>query len=202
MRWLQLIGIPGVGICAIAAVAFALVGMLPSPSAADRVAVRVLDRLDSTHGRGGQMVLAGRRIGVSCRRLRDARHLISLSDGTKLILAGTHVRVRLAESSPRMLAAVTHPSEMAAAEADLSGSHTLYVKQLTALLAHGHPTVAPAMVRGEEAYRIRLTRDRPVVDLYVAQATLRPLEVAFRSSALAGVTWLSRSARLNTWGSC
>lgn len=178
-------------VLAIAGSAYAVVSTLPPPRAGDRTAVRVLELLERTRGTGATMTVGGRDLSVRCSPLRSRRHLLRLSDGTRLVLSGT----RVSRLAPRrgLAAARTVDPETIAAEAGLAGSHAFYATQLVARLRHGSPLVRPTSVGSRAAYRIRLSHARPHVDLYVDRATLRPLAATYRSRTLTGRSVLAPS---------
>lgn len=203
MRLLRVAGGALLGACAITAAAYGIVSTLPAPSVGDRIGVRLLDRLDTTRGTGGVMQLAGVTRRVTCKRLPRYRHLVQLDDGTKLILSGTHVHEVAEPARERRLATIVDVPGLAAAEADLSGSYTLYATQLAVQLEHGREVLAgAARVNGREAYRIRLTRALPQADLLVDRETLQPLVATFRSAAVSGRTLLGPSTGLYRWHGC
>ena len=188
-------------VAAIVAVSYGLVSTLPAPSAGDRLAVRVLERLDAARGTGGTMELAGRVVRVRCRRLPSHATLLDVG-GDRLELIGTHVSVVRAPRA-RTLAAATRGAATAAAEADLSGSYLLYRSELAGVLERpGAVLLGRTRVGGRQAERIRLTGAPPDVELLVDAATLRPLAVRFRSRRLSGWTRLGPPARLTGRAGC
>jgi len=203
IRVVRVAGVATVAVCVVASAAYGLVSTLPAPTHGDRVAVRVLDRLQSTRGRGGVMQIGGLTERVSCERLRGGRHLVDLDDGTRLVLSGTHAR-RLGERMRgRVLASVTRLPSLTSAEADLSGSHALYATQLASQLAHGRTIlVGSTVVRGRPAYRLRLTHARPLLELLVARGSLTPLVAVYRSATVSGRTVLGPSTTPYRWHAC
>lgn len=204
IRFVRIVGGAALTLCAVAGVGYSLVSALPAPSAGDRVAVRVLDRLQSTRGRGGAMEIAGTTAQVRCRRLGGGRHLVTVGEGTRLLLSGTRVREVAQSSRLRLLASAQRQSpELTSAEADLSGSHELYAIQLAGQLSHGRTVVVGStVVRGTPAYRLRLTRAQPSLELLVARRSLKPLVAVYRSASLSGRTVLGPSTEVYRWRAC
>lgn len=190
-RIVRVAGGAAAAVLAIAASAYAVVSTLPAPRAGDRIAVRVLELLERTRGTGATMTVGGRELSVRCSRLPARRHLLRLSDGTRLVLSGTRVRRLVPRRSLAGLRAVD--PETVAAEAALAGSHAFYATQVAARLRHGSPHVRRTSVGSRAAYRIRLSHARPHVDLYVDRATLRPLAATYRSRTLTGRSVLAGS---------
>jgi hypothetical protein len=179
---------------AIGTAAFGLVSILPHPTRADRIAVRALNVLDREHGAGAVISLDGQRVIAACRRLPSRHSLVTLSDGVRLVLRGTDVGVL--DAGPRFVASrAPLASAIVSAEADLAGSHTLYAKELIGRLVHRRPVlVGLTRFDGVAAYRLRLGRDRPRVELLVARRSLRPLAASYQSR------WVSGTSRLRLGG--
>jgi hypothetical protein len=190
-------------LCAIAGVGYGLLTTLPAPSRGDRIAVRVLARLQVTRGRGATLEVEGKTQRLTCRRLGGGRHLLALGDGTQLVLAGTHVHETREPLRLRMLASLRRDPALTAAEADLSGSHALYATQLAGQLAHGRAAlVGSTVVGGRPAYRLRLTRGRPQLELLVSRRSLTPLVAVYRSAAVDGWSVLGPSTTRYRWRAC
>jgi hypothetical protein len=165
-----------------AAAACAFVGvfvLLPRPSAADRVVLKVIASLQHTRIRGSVIHLDGARIVARCTLAYGRRELLSLPRGTVLVVRGTRVR---SLAGGRLLATATH-SPILAAEADLSGPRPLYVLELI-----GREQAREAIVRplGERArrYLVRLSGAGPRVDLIVSGKSFRPLSIRYGSRSL------------------
>src|SRR5581483_12246642 len=149
---------------------------------------RVLERLESTRSSGGTLQLAGEEVTVRCRTLAPNRHLIMLGNGARLVLAGTHVHVLRTALPPEPMLAdlVVEAPGLPAAEADLSGSHALYARELVSQLIDGTVETGVDSIDGRPAGIVRLTTTGPFVDLLFDLRTLAPLAVRFRSSELVG----------------
>jgi hypothetical protein len=178
-----------IGLAGALAVVGASLGLLhaalPRPTADDRVGVRVLRVLETTRGGGAVVRLAGRTVRTSCERVSRRRSRIEISDGTTLLVDRTRVTLQSSSARGRQLAA-RHP-ELPVAAADLAGNYLLYRAQLTASVVRGRDVVnGTTTVLGRPAYRIRLGRPTPQVELLVDRETYRPLAATYRSQRLQG----------------
>jgi hypothetical protein len=114
-------------------------------------------------------------------RIGKARELVTLSDGTELVLRGSHILARRAPSSP--LADIRlDPGTLSSAEADLAGSYALYSAEIVAQLEQGAKLTADGDDGG--MITIALREERPRVELIVAPKTLRPIAAHYRSSRI------------------
>lgn len=168
----------------------ALRASLPRPSEPARRASRLLDLLDRTRGGGAELVVAGRRLVATCRPLSGRRYAVALDDGTRLVLAGTHV-TRVASTRPRELLAL-EPADLVAAQADLVGSHDLLARELAGTLMTGRLLARDVTFRARPATVFRLERT-PLVELVVDRATLTPLAARYRSATVSGSSTLRRA---------
>jgi len=177
------LGIPAV----LAAGSFAFVGaVLPRPSATDAIAVRILQKLETTRGARAHIRLGRRTFVSECRVLSRNRRGIFLDDGTRLFLHGSHFTVSSPSREWRTIARLESP-EFPAAAADLGGSHFLYVVQLARSIVRGrHVVLGTIRFGGRETYRVRLSRGRPLVELLVDRMTLEPVAAHYRSARLEG----------------
>jgi hypothetical protein len=188
------------GLPAAAGLALLLLAV-PRAPAHDRLAARILGRVQQTPLRGAVLRLEGAKLHASCRR-RGYTGLVALDNGTRLAVRGTHVAVRppSAPIGERALAAerLVAPGgpETPAALADLAGTRALYAKELIGRLATGAPVVeGVSTFRGARAYVVRLGGDRPRVVLYVSVGSLRPLGARYESARLAGTSRLLAGER-------
>jgi hypothetical protein len=180
---------------AVAGIAFGTVSILPPPTRSDRIALRLLEVLQEQRGSGSILTIAGRRLPARCVQIGKARELVTLSDGTALVLHGSHILARRAASSP--LADIRlDPGALSSAEADLAGSYALYAAEIVAQLEQG----AKLTAHGDDGgtITIALREERPRVELIVAPKTLRPIAAHYRSRRIDAtahfVTQASRGA--------
>lgn len=176
---------------AVAAAAFGVVSTLPQPTHDDRTGVRVLRVLETRHGGGSRISVGDRSLVAECRRLSARRRLVSLSDGSAFVVAGTRVYPSTAPNPAARseLAGSTagEPPLLRAAEADLAGSYALYAAELAVQLEHGAPVLgAKRFVEGRPAYQIWLDDHRPRAALFVDSRTFEPLAAEFDSAQLKG----------------
>ena len=186
------LGIP----CVAAGAALAFVGaVLPRPSPEDVIGVKILRMLETTRGGGAVIRLGGRTLIAECRELSQSRRGIFLDDGTRIFLRGTRIILSRSPGGERTLTALQSP-ETPAAAADLGGSHFLYVAQLAGSIVRGrHAVRGTTWFEGHEVYRVRLGRERPLVELLVDRTTLDPVAAHYRSSRLEGWSRLYDAAR-------
>ena len=185
---------------AVVAASFGLVSALPQPTQGDRIAVRVLDYLERTPGRGSRISISGQTLLARCTSLAPRRKLITLSDGTRFVLSGSRIRSWRATTSSLAVAQIDSGLARAAI-ADLAGSYALYAAELSRPLAHGHDIVADEISGSSRRYRIILAR-RPYVELIVDGASLRPLSASFRSASVSAHASLLPPAQKRVRGSC
>jgi hypothetical protein len=151
--------------------------LLPRPSAADRLALKVIASLQRTRIRGSVIHVDGARVVARCTLAHGRRELISLPGGTLLIVRRT--RVRPLTVGGRLLATAAR-SPLLAAEADLSGPRPLYVLELIGREEARRAIVRPLGPRAQR-YLVRLSNVGPRVDLIVSGKTFRPLSIRYGS---------------------
>jgi hypothetical protein len=179
---------------AIAAAAFAMVSAFPQPTRGDRTGVRLLDVLETHRGVGSTIAVAGRSIVARCERLSRRRSLVSFSDGSALVLAGSHIRAakparRTAQRSATRDLANRHVDSplLRVAQADLAGSYKLYATELRIQLERGSRIIREETTyNGIPAYQVELGSALPRASLIVDRETLQPLAATFESAALDG----------------
>jgi hypothetical protein len=199
----KVIGIAALGAAAIAAVSFGLVSLLPQPTRGERLGVRALGALQQRHGVGALMSIEGEPLVAGCRRLPPWRHLVTISDGSRLVLSST--RVERADEGGRMLADARSPraAQVISAEADLAGSFALYAKELIGRLQHGRPVVVGAgRFLGQPVYRLRLGRDRPRVELLVSRRSFAPVAARYTGRWVVGMSLLRPSVPATSARGC
>jgi len=154
-------------------------------SAADQLGLRELQVLRHSRDAGAVLDVGGRRLLASCQRFHG-RDLVTLSDGTELVMVGVHVfpgtpsPVESLSDLPKLLA-VHHGDPLIAVQADLVGSHTLWIRELASRLELGGLAVHPALFDGRREDELVLTPRRPFLGLIVDPTTLRPLGVIYDS---------------------
>jgi hypothetical protein len=163
---------------------------LKSPSAADRVALRVLAELERTRGVHAVLDIEGHRLLSTCHSYLG-RDLLQLSDGTRLIVVGVHAFRTLppggslidAVSDRRELFVVHSPSRLVGAQAAIAGSHAFWARVLAVRLEQANVHVHATEFRSRPAYELRLST-RPLLELVVDKATLRPVAAVYRSQGI------------------
>lgn len=169
----------------VAASSYALVATLPEPTAGDRLGVRLLHHLEHARAGGAVLHLGRVTIRARCRRVPRGRTLVTLSTGDRLLLAGTRVVERRPRARRGGNGGPEPGAEFWSVAADLSGSHRLYASLLKGRLLRGAPiVVGVTRFRGTPAYRVRLGREPPAVELVVARGTLMPLAARYRSKRI------------------
>lgn len=165
----------------VAGIAFGTVSTLPRPTRGDRIAIRLLEVLQERRGSGSVLSISGKHLPARCVRIGKTRELVTLGDGTALVLRGSHILARRDPSSP--LADIRlDPGVLSAAEADLSGSYALYAAEIVAQLEQGAKLTMRRSHGAEgEAITIALREQRPRVELIVAPKSLRPIAAHYRS---------------------
>ena len=184
LRTLRVVAAAALFTAAVVAAAFAVVTALPAPTPDERLAVRVVQRLQDTRSGGAVVHVGGERYVASCRRLSGSQTLVRLDDGTRLVVARTRVHDRTTGGRTRGLSARRSPREreLLAVKAALAGIHRLYARSLRARLMRGDDVVVAAHAfRGERALRVPIGAERPAVELVVSERTLLPLAVTYRS---------------------
>jgi hypothetical protein len=154
-------------------------------SAANQLGLRELQVLRHSRDAGAVLDVGGRRLLASCRRFRG-RDLVTLSDGTQLVMVGVHVFP--GSSAPvanlaglQELLAVHRGDPLIAVRADLVGSHALWIRELTSRIELGGLAVHPVLFDGRRAEELVLTPRRPFLALIVERSTLRPLGAIYDS---------------------
>ena len=176
--------------------AFALLAVgLPRPSEDERLALRVLAELRSPSGtRGAELRIGTARLVAHCRKVAPGRSVVTISDGTRLLVRGTRIKSFTGARSGRALtsrAASLERSELRSAQADLAGVRSLYAAQLRGRLLRGEDVyLGETTVAGVPAHRFRLGRDQPRLELLVGQGTLTPLAASYESRRLTGTSRL------------
>jgi hypothetical protein len=175
---------------AIAAASFAVVRTLPQPTHGDRTGVRLLDVLENSRGVGSRIAIGGRSLVARCTPLTGRQNLISVSNGSSLVLAGSHIRASKPPEKGATSELASTPEQsplLRAAIADLSGSYALYATELAIQLARGSRVIRKEIVHnGRPAYEIELGDELPRAALIVDRRTLRPLAALFESARLHG----------------
>lgn len=163
---------------------------LRTPSAADRIAARVLGELERTRGVRAVLDVDGRRLLATCHSYLG-RDLVQLSDGTQLVVVGVHAFRTLpprgslidAVSDRRQLfVARGSAGNTVSAQAAIAGSHSFWARVLGVRLEQANVQVRVTRYRGRAAYEVRLNK-RPLLELVVDRATLRPVAAFYRSRA-------------------
>ena len=194
----------------IGAAAFWVVSGLPQPTRGDRTGVRLLDVLETKRGEGSVISIAGRSLVARCEQLTARHNLVWLSDGSALVLAGSHVQesmpptVTARGTASRELASTRAASPLLrAAEADLAGSYAVYATELTIQLERGSRVIRKETFhQGRPAYEVELGRELPRAGLIVDRETLQPLAATFESSSLDGRALLSPPVQLKETTAC
>ena len=187
LRTLRLVGAAALAIALVAGTAFAVVTTLPRPTEAERLAVRVVQRLQDTRSGGAVLHVDGRALVARCRWLSGSSTLVTLTNGERLVVARTRVHDRTRRAG-RALTARRSPRdrELLAVKAALAGIHRLYAAALRGRLMRGDEVVVGSTVfRGERAYRVRVGEDPPAVELLVSGRTLDPVAATYRSRRVA-----------------
>src|SRR5207248_5182547 len=167
-----------------------------SPTHGDRVAIRLLDVLREPRGSVSLLSIFGRPLPARCVRIGKARELVTLGDGSALVLRGSHILARRDGLSP--LADVRwDPGALSSAEADLSGSYALYAAEIVAKLEQGAKlTVRPIHGDDGAALTVLIRETRPRVELLVTTKSLLPIAAHYRSRRIdATAHFVSRSAK-------
>jgi len=179
------------GAAVVAAAAFGLAAaVLPEPSKADHVSLRLLGVLEQGRGHGATIRIGDERLKATCTVVGRG-NVIELSSGERLLLKGTQVHrlVGPRNASTRELASVRE-RELLAVKADLAGSYALYAQELLRRLRHvADPPLVTTVFSGVRAYRIVLSA-APLVELTVTQKTLRPLAARYASAGVVATSVL------------
>jgi hypothetical protein len=153
-------------------------------SSDDRLVADALRVLDVTRGAGAVITVDGRRLVATCKSPRVGTSVVSLDDGTRLLLWHTHVS-RLGTGDERELLA-DEAADLPAAEANLAGSHDLYSRELTATLLAGRVGVRETRLSSRLVYALQLGDGSPLVELFVDRANLRPVGARYVSRTSSG----------------
>jgi hypothetical protein len=189
LRWLVRLSAALTLAAALGAGAYGLLELgMKRATTTDRLAADALRVLDATRGAGAIITVEGRRLVAACRSTKTGTGIVSLDDGSRLVLARTHV-TRVQTSRERELLE-PEPADFAAAAADLSGSHDLYSRELTAALLAGKVTVRVTRFAGRDGYALRLGDGEPLVELLVDRETLRPFAARYVSRTSSGQSLL------------
>jgi hypothetical protein len=156
---------------------FGLLQLLDRPTLGDRVAVAVIERLDRSAGTSSVLTLSRSRFVGVCRQVSRSRALVSFGPGGQARVVGTHVFVLDRDRLPTVA--------MAAA-ADLAGCPRLLANELSIALRKRNGVIAaPTRYGAVAAYRLVIDR-RPLLELTVARAELRPLALRLVTRRLSG----------------
>ncbi len=162
----------------LAAGAFALQMTLQSPTAGDTLAVRVITRLEQIRSVRSDESLSWLKSVKAICTSHETNERVLLSDGRRLLVAGTRVW---------LTGGLWRRPLLVAAEADLAGCPQLLADKLNARLLAGKQVIeAPIRINGRRAYRLRVSNQPPIIELIVSPATLMPLAIRFSSRRLSG----------------
>lgn len=190
-RRLRALAVALAGTACVFGVSFGVLELgLKSPSAADKVALRVLAELQRTRGVHAVLDVDGRRVLSTCHSYLG-RDVLQLSDGTRLVVVGVHAFRTLppggalvdAVSDRRELFVVHTAAGLVSAQAAVAGSHAFWARVLGARLEQADVHEHAILFEGRPAYELRLSAS-PVLDLIVDRATLRPVAAVYRSRAV------------------
>jgi len=190
-RRLLVLAVAVVGAAAVFGASFGVLELgLRSPSAGEKVALRVLAELEHTRGIRAVLDVDGRRLLSTCHSYMG-RDLLRLSDGTRLVLVGVHAYRTLppggslieAVSDRRELFLVRSPAGLVSVQAAIAGSHAFWARLLAVRLEQADVHVQPVLFALRPAYELRLSH-RPLLELVVDRVTLRPLAALYRSRAV------------------
>ena len=199
---LRALAVAVVGIACLFGVSFGVLDLgLRSPSAADKIGVRLLQVLKRTRGVRAVLDVEGHRLRSTCRGF-IGRDLLQLSDGTRIVIIGVHAYRTLpprgsliaAVSNRRELFAVHSTAALVSAQAAIAGSHALWAGILAARLEQANLRVQAVRFESRPAYEVRLST-KPLLELIVDQATLRPVAAVYRSQAVSASSRLLASRR-------
>jgi len=202
MRRLRALTVAVVGGAAIFGASLGVLQLgLGSPSAADKIALRVLAELQRTRGVNAVLDIDGRRLRSTCHSYMG-RDLVQLSDGTQLVLVGIHAYRTLPPSDPviravsdrRELFVVHSTVGLVGVQAAIAGSHAYFARVLAVRLEQADVHVHPIVFASRPAYELRLN-SRPLLELIVDRVTLRPLAAVYRSHAWAASSRLLTARR-------
>lgn len=173
---------------------------LRSPTAGDKIGLRVLAELRRTRGVHAVLEVDGRRLLSTCHSYLG-RDLLELSDGTRLVVVGVHAFRTLppggslieAVSDRRELFVVRTSAGLVGAQAAIAGSHAFWAEVLALRLEQANLRVHATLFGSRRAYELRLDR-RPLLELIVDRETLRPLAAVYRSRSVDATSRLIASA--------
>jgi len=175
----------------LAAVGFGALNALPTASRADRVAVRVLQELARIRRTASEIHLAGRRpISATCVR-RHHRELVA-TRGLRITLDGP----RIVGQPPRS----EMPEDVVVAIADLAVCPGVASAELVnRVLAGPVPGFLELRWHRQLAYRFRISRDRPMVLLYVSRENRSPIGAVLVGRRIHGwsIVHAMRTRRVN-----
>ena len=190
-RALRALAIGVVGAACVFGVSFAVLELgLRSPSAGEKVALRVLAELRRTRGVHAVLDVDGERLLSTCHSYLG-RDLLELSNGSRLVLVGVHAYRTLPPGGPvveavsdrRELFVVRTAAGLVGAQAAIAGSHAYWARILAVRLEQANVHVRPVLFDSRAAYELQLS-SRPLLELIVDQATLRPVAAVYRSRAV------------------
>jgi hypothetical protein len=190
-RALRVLALGAVGAACVFGVSFGVLEFgLRSPSAGERVGLRVLAELRRTRGVHAVLDVDGRRLLSTCHSYL-ARDVLELSDGSRLVLVGVHAFRTLAPGGPvveaisdrRELFVVRTAAGLVGAQAAIAGSHAYWARILALRLEQANLGVRSLVFGSRAAYELRLS-GRPLLELIVDRRTLRPLAAVYRSRAV------------------
>jgi hypothetical protein len=166
--------------------------LLPRPSVADHLALKVLSRLEQTRIAGSVIHFHGATVRARCVALPHHRELVSLGDDLRILVRATHVRAL----TPMRVLTSARRRGLLAAEADLAGPRALYVRELI-----GREATRDVVVRVigrsplTSMYLVRLSGAGPRVNLFVSRRTLRPVAVEYLSRTFSAQATLAAGRR-------
>jgi hypothetical protein len=201
-RRLRALAVAVVGTACVFGASFGVLELgLKSPSAADKIALRVLAELRRTRGVHAVLDVGGRRLLSTCHSYLG-RDLLELSDGTRLVLVGVHAFRTLpphawlieAVSNRRELFVVRSGAGLVGAQAAIAGSHAFWARVLAVRLEQANVHVRATRFGSRRAYAVRLSAE-PLLELIVDRATLRPLAAVYHSGSVDASSRLMASHR-------
>ncbi len=172
-----------------------------TPSASERMAVRILATLLRTRGVRADLTIDGRALGSTCHAYLG-RDLVEVSDGSRVVIVGVHAFRTLAPAGAlvsevsRRRALFGHRAtgsgRLVGVEAAIAGSHALWARILAVRLEQADIHLRPTVFRGRPAYALLLGH-RPRLDLVVDRKTLLPVAAFYRSRSIVAASRLLAS---------